>query len=244
MKSLLIAVFLSLFLFSCSEGDKNDELMAEYEVVEANQQKNNPIVEAPQLPQGPKYKLGVEYEKLDVPYDTENTEQVVVYEFFGYTCPHCFYFEPFIEKWLKTKRVYINFTRVPLNFQPGWGSYQQAYLTAELMGFAQEGHAKLFKAIHNDHKHFDSIDELADWYASETGVKKKAFLSTADSFVLDSKQRKADKMGFLMKVKGTPTVVVNGKYKISTKIRNRDEIISVMDFLIEKEAKEMGLVVE
>ena len=244
MKSLLIAVFLSLFLFSCSQGDKDDELMAEYEVVEANQQKNNPVVEAPQVPQGPKYKLGVEYEKLDVPYDTENTEQVVVYEFFAYTCPHCFYFEPFIEKWLKTKSVYINFTRVPLNFQPGWGNYQQAYLTAELMGFAQEGHAKLFKAIHIDHQHFDSIDELADWYASETGVKKKAFLSTAESFVLDSKQRKADKMGFLMQVKGTPTVVVNGKYKISTKIRNRDEIISVMDFLIAKEAKEMGLVAE
>jgi len=243
VKFLLVIFFLAVVLSSC--GDKNngaDELNAEYDLLKSKQTSEETTIESQEEPEGSPYKLGIDYDLLKKPYATENTEQVVVYEFFGYTCPHCFYFEPFINKWLETKPQHVKLQRVPLNFQPGWAVLQQAYLTAEVMGIAEKSHTKLFEAIHNEHKRFNSIDELAEWYSQVLAIDKNEFLSTADSFILDSKQRKADKMGFQMQVTGTPTLVVNGKYKISSKIRNRDEVINIMKYLIEEEVKEMRLV--
>jgi thiol:disulfide interchange protein DsbA len=243
MKHILVIFLALFFVFSCSENTSNkEELKAEYDLINTDQvatkqEASQAVVEPQEAP----YIEGADYEKLAVPYVTEDKDHIVVYEFFGYTCPHCFYFEPFLDKWLAKKSKSIKFVRVPLNFQQGWDVMQQGYLTAQLMGVSEQAHKHLFEAIHNEHKRFNSIDELALWYASNTGVDKDEFLSSADSFLLDSKQRQADKMGFLMKVTGTPALVVNGKYRISSKIRNRDEIIDVLKYLTEKEAKEMGL---
>jgi len=241
MKSLILAVFLSLFVISCSNQEDGDELQQEYAKINAEKLKNQTQESKPKKPKGPKYVEGTDYTLLEPIYATEVDDKVLVYEFFGYSCPHCFYFEPFLEKWLENKPSYVKFERVPLNFQAGWDVLQQGYLTAQSMGISYYTHKKLFEAIHNDHKRFNSIDELAQWYADVANIDKEAFLSTAESFILDSKQRKADKMGFLMQVKGTPTIVVNGKYRPAKTIRDRDEIMKIVSFLVEKEAKEMGL---
>jgi thiol:disulfide interchange protein DsbA len=128
-----------------------------------------------------------------------------------------------------------------MSFHPSWADLQLAYLTAETMGVAEQAHSKLFDALHKQHKRLNSIEEIAQWYADETGVDKNAFLSTADSFILDSKLRKADKMGYEMQATSTPTLVINGKYK-AAKGKNRDDIMKILSFLIEKEGKTMGLI--
>ncbi len=229
----LICLFF-LFLVACGDTTKEDikspKTTSNTAIQEEEKTSDNDTVEAG------------DYDIFDKPYATQNNEQVVVYEFFGYPCPHCYSFQPYMEEWLENKPDYVKLIRVPLNFQPGWDNLQQAYLTAEIMGIVEESHEKLFSAIHNDHKRFNSIDALAQWYADEIGINKEEFLSTADSFILDSKQRKADKMGFEMQVTSTPTVIVNGKLRVAKNIQNRDEIMKVLDFLVNKEAKEMGLV--
>lgn len=244
VKSLLLTVFLSFFLLSCSEQDQNssDELAAEYDKVRASEPKPEPAYEPQEEPDGVPYKLGIDYELLKKPYETADNENVVIYEFFGYTCPHCFYFEPFVQEWYDTKPQYTKLHRVPLNFQATWAVFQLGYLTAESMGIADQTHQKLFDTIHKDHKRFNSIEELSQWYAAEAQIDQNTFLSTAKSFILDSKRREADKMGIQMQVTGTPTLVVNGKYKISTKIRNRDEIINILKYLVKKEAIAMKFI--
>jgi thiol:disulfide interchange protein DsbA len=182
------------------------------------------------------------YIELDSPYATENDTKVVVYEFFGYTCGHCYNFEPQMTKWAESKPDYVEIIRVPLNFQQGWEVLQQGYLTASSMGIADQTHAKLFEAIHKQRKNFRSIDQLASWYAENSSVSKEEFLSTAQSFIIDSQQRKADKMGYDMKITGTPTIVVNGKYKPTNNLKSREDVLMVMTDLVEKEAKEMGLI--
>ena len=108
------------------------------------------------------------------------------------------------------------------------------------MGVADKAHNALFKALHEQNKRFRSIEELAAWYEDETGVDKDKFISTADSFIIDANQRKADSMGAKMQITGTPTIIVDGKYKVLPK-KDRQEEIKVLDFLIEKRAKEKGL---
>jgi thiol:disulfide interchange protein DsbA len=185
---------------------------------------------------------GLAYVTLETPYPTDNTDKVVVYEFFGYTCGHCYNFEPQMTKWSENKPDYVEIIRVPLNFQQGWGVLQQGYLTASSMGIADDNHAKLFAAIHQERKTFRTIEDLAAWYADHSKVSKEEFLSTAQSFIIDSQQRKADKMGFTMKITGTPTLVINGKHKPTNKLKSREDVLKVMSLLVEKEAKEMGLI--
>lgn len=182
-----------------------------------------------------------DYETFDKPYATDNSEQVIVYEFFGYPCPHCFSFQPYMDNWLEDKPDYVKLVRVPLNFQQGWDILQQAYFTSEVMGISEKSHLKLFSAIHKENKRFRSIEDIAQWFEDELDVNKDEFLGTANSFILNSKQRQADNMGFKMQVTSTPTVIVNGKFKPSKKIRDRESIMKVLDYLVEKEAKKMGL---
>ena len=186
------------------------------------------------------YLVGKDYGVLSKEYDSESPNKVVVYEFFGYTCPHCFHFEPFIEPWAQSKADNVDFIKVPLNFHPSWSIYQQAYLTAKAMGIADQTHKVLFKALHEKNRRFRTIEELAAWYEDETGVDKDKFISTANSFIIDSNQLKADGMGAKMQITGTPTVIVDGKYKVLPK-KDRAEEIKVLNFLIEKRAKEKGL---
>lgn len=239
MRFFLLALLLSLSLLSCDNDNQKE--VKEVDKTEAIKSINKPISTVESNKEEPKYKLGEHYFELPVPYDTKNKTNVVVYEFFGYTCPHCFHFEPFVNKWAESKPDHVLLKRVPLNFQPAWDIFQQAYLTAETMGVIEKTHNKLFAALHEDHKRFHTIEELAQWYDDEVNIDKAVFLSTAESFILDSAQRKADSMGFKMQIKGTPTLVVNGKYKVSTKIGDRDEVINIMKFLIDKEANAMGL---
>jgi protein-disulfide isomerase len=49
-------------------------------------------------------------------------------------------------------------------------------------------------------------------------------------------------MGIKMQVTSTPTIIVNGKLKASKRIHDRERLMKVLDFLVEKEAKAMGLI--
>lgn len=242
-KTMWFILFITLFLVSCNDTEtkENKAPTTSTNTVTKNEHEGHGHDES--TPVNGAVTSG-DYDEFDKPFATQNSDQVVVYEFFGYSCPHCFSFQPYMEKWLENKPDYVKLIRVPLNFQSGWDNLQQAYLTAEIMGISEQSHQKLFSAIHNDHKRFNSIDELAQWYADEMGVDKDEFLSTADSFILDSKQRKADILGFKMQVTSTPTLIINGKLRPSKNIQDRDRIMKVLDFLVKKEAKEMGLITE
>jgi thiol:disulfide interchange protein DsbA len=236
MRLLCLTILLSIFLISCDK-DKNETTIEPTQTKQVKTDKESSVAQDD-------YKLGVDYFELETPYATDTETQVVVYEFFGYTCPHCFHFEPFLDKWIADKPDYTDLKRVPLNFQPAWAIFQQAFLTAETMGIVDQTHKQLFKALHEEHKRFRTIDELAAWYGQEAGIEKEAFLSTAESFILDSAQRKADNMGFKMQITGTPSLVVNGKYKVSNKIRDKNKTIKVLAYLVNKEAQSMGLITQ
>jgi len=188
------------------------------------------------------YEEGLHYTALNPVFDTESTEQVIIYEFFGYKCPHCASFQTFAEPWKKKLPKHVKFVRVPVVFQPGWDILAKAYYTAETMGIIDKTHRAMFNAIHKERKRFRTMDEVADWYAKNFNVDKKAFLSTANSFMIDSKIRQSDNMMRKMKITSTPAIIVNGKYKPNKKVLgNNAAILELATFLSDKEAKTMGL---
>jgi thiol:disulfide interchange protein DsbA len=186
------------------------------------------------------YQEGLHYSELSPAYPTDNNEQVVVYEFFGYMCPHCSNFQPYMKSWHDKLPENIKLVRVPVVFNPGWDVYAKAFYTAESMGILEQTHQAMFDALHKQRKRMNSLEEVAQWYADEFEVDKDKFLSTAKSFMIDSKMRQSNNMMRKMDIRSTPTLVVNGKYKLNGKaVGGPSGLIDLANYLSSIEALEV-----
>ena len=188
------------------------------------------------------YTQGSHYDLIDPAYDTDNTDQVIVYEFFGYKCPHCSSFQPFIKPWHDKLPKHVKLVRIPVVFQAGWEVLAKAYYTAETMGIIEKTHIPMFDALHKQRKRLNTLDDVADWYADNFQVDKQAFLATANSFMIDSKIRQSHNLMRKMNVTSTPTLIINGKYIPNKKaLTNIPDLLDMATYLSNQEAISMGL---
>ena len=189
------------------------------------------------------YLEGMHYKKITPIYATDNDKQVVVYEFFGYPCPHCANFQPYMKSLHKGLPDYVKVIRVPLGFNPSWKVLAQGYYTAQSLGVLEKSHQSMFDALQKQHKKFRSIEDLADWYVTEYNVDKKEFLATANSFMIDGMISKGNNIAVKMKITNTPKLVINGKFMPEiTALGSNDAVIELTRYLIQQEAKSMGLI--
>lgn len=191
---------------------------------------------------------GLDYRTLDQPQQTAPGNKVEVTEFFWYSCPHCFAFEPELENWVKKQGDKINFKRVPIAFRDSFIPQQKLYYTLEALGKVDELHKKVFNAIHVERQRIDTDAEIADFIAKQ-GIDKKKFLDMYNSFAVQTKVRQATQLQSAYQVDGVPLVAIDGRYLTSPSIvgksiGNQPEAVlqsstlQVMDFLVAKAARE------
>lgn len=191
----------------------------------------------------PPYLAGLHYKNITPIYTTENDKQIIVYEFFGYKCPHCASFQPYMKSLHKDLPKYVTVIPVPLGFNPTWRVLAQGYYTAQSLGIIEESHQAMFDALHKQGKKFRSIEDIADWYVSEFDVDKKEFLATANSFMIDNMINKGNNLAVKMKIPNTPKLVINGKFMPEvTTLGSNDAVVELTRHLIKQEAKSMGLI--
>jgi len=180
-------------------------------------------------------KEGIDYTELANPQPTESESKVEVLEVFMYSCPHCFYLEPTIEKWLETKPKHVAFKRMPVVFSSWVLPHAKAYYAAELIGKGSQLHLPLFRALHEDKQSIWDEDTLIA-FAETQGIDGKVFRNAYNSFSVDMRVRRAQEMGRLFGIDSVPAFIVNGKYLTSPgQAGGRKEMISVIDDLIELE---------
>ncbi|HVI56964.1 MAG TPA: thiol:disulfide interchange protein DsbA/DsbL [Luteibacter sp.] len=178
-------------------------------------------------------------------YDTIATPQrldpkdgkVEVVEVFSYGCIHCAHFEPTVEELQKKLPKGVAFHVVPAAFNDNWLPYAQAYYAAQKLKVDPAAHAALFKAIHTDHYPLRSIEELADWYATNYHLDKAKFLEAATKDKAIHDRILADtKLIQQWGVDGTPAIVVDGKYRPKD-FKDFDELNAMTLSLVDKELK-------
>jgi thiol:disulfide interchange protein DsbA len=82
-----------------------------------------------------------------------------------------------------------------------------------------------------------SIEDAARFYARVAGVKPETFIATANSFGVDVKIRQADQLIRAAQVDQTPTIVVNGKYRVTVSSAGDDEkLIELVKWLVSQES--------
>lgn len=189
-----------------------------------------------------KYQEGLHYFKIDQAGGGSPDGKVEVVEAFSYLCPHCNTFEPFITEWLKHLPEHVKFTRMPVIFgRKTWELYARAYVTAEMMGIADQGHGPLMDAIYKEKRVMRDMDELADFF-SQFGVSANEFKATSESFAVDARLRKDQRQTQAFGVSGTPSMIVNGKYLIkgSQAVSSYDTMLDVVDTLVAQEIAAMA----
>ena len=175
------------------------------------------------------------YELVQPPQRTSNPGKVEVLDVFWFGCPHCFHFLPNLEAYRATNPEGVEFKRMPAIFRPIWELHARAYYTGELLGVADDLHHAVFSAMHKDNLTLDTREAVMDFYV-KNGVDNSAFEKTYDSFAVESLVRKSRVMQGRYGISGTPTVIVNGKYRVSGRLAGSYEnMIKVIEALVAKE---------
>ena len=200
------------------------------------------------------WESGKHYTVLPQPQRTNvPAGKVEVMEVFSYGCPACDKFLPAMKKIKAALPANAQVVYLPASWNKAenWPVFQRAYLTAQSLGIAEKAHEQMFKAIwiptgelsiiESDgqrlKKNLPTIEDVAKFYQRVTGYKAADYVAAAKSFSIDVKMRQADAQIMAMRVSGTPTIVVNGRYRINNEnLESTDALVELVRFLVAKES--------
>lgn len=142
------------------------------------------------------------------------TEEPVVMEFFSYGCPHCYTFQPFMDQLKASLGDKAEIRYVPVDFGGGyWTATQELYLVLEALGRLDELNMNAFEYIHGERKMI-SNSASAQAFAERHGISAEEYKKAAQSFAAHVKKKRYDQLTKRYQISGTPTIIVNGKYRV------------------------------
>lgn len=181
------------------------------------------------------FKAGVHYEVLPQVIRTANPDKIEVNEIFSYSCGHCYDFEAVLHPWQESQADDVDVQRTPAVWRPAMEVYARAYFSALTLDVLDKVHMPIFEAIHLRKEAIRSEKDVAKFFVA-AGVDGDKFSKVFNSFGMNSmvNQAKARMRGY--RTQGTPEMIVNGKYRVSTRMAGGFEgMLHVAEFLIEKE---------
>jgi thiol:disulfide interchange protein DsbA len=184
--------------------------------------------------------------------------KIEVAEIFSYACPFCAQFNPLVKQLQKSLPPNAQMVFVPASFNPseGWPMFQRATCAAQILGILDKTHDEMFDAVwqtgelaisdpktHRLKNPLPTIEDVARYYNHISGVPVAKFLDTAKSFAVDTQMRRDDALIVAYHIDGTPSLIVNGKYRITGQSAGgMPQMIEVAKWLVAKELKESNKV--
>ncbi|TEW54116.1 thiol:disulfide interchange protein DsbA/DsbL [Psychromonas sp. RZ22] len=178
------------------------------------------------------FKEGTHYEVVS----QTATEKPEVLEFFSFYCPHCFKFEPLMKTLQQELPANVNIKKNHVNFIGGSMGPQitQAYAAAEVLNVKEKFTSIVFDEIHTQRKTINGEKDILAMFV-KAGVEEKQAKAALASFPVNglASQMKRNTENF--KIRGVPTLIVNGKYKVNTgSVKSTKEFIELVRFLTQK----------
>lgn len=189
---------------------------------------------------GSAFEEGKHYQKARKVQAPDDPKRIEVAEFFMYSCPHCYSFDPTISAWAKTRPGDVDFVRYPVTFGREIGRvHARAFYAAEALNVSEQVHMPLFEAIHERRMPLNNEAQLQTVFNSVTGVMPDVLSATLKGFAVDSRVRKAEQLAMDYGVTSVPTMVIGGKYVTSAAmVGSFEDTAKVIDFLVDKVRKE------
>ncbi|MBB6248102.1 thiol:disulfide interchange protein DsbA/DsbL [Rhodanobacter sp. A1T4] len=199
-----------------------------------------------------KWVEGKNYFLIDPAQPTSHPGKVEVTEVFSYACPACNSFHTTMDELVKSLPSNAVVVYLPASFRPdeNWPLFQRAFYAAQALGVADKTYDAMFDASWKTgelstydlqagkpkpHEAWPTIDDVAKFYA-KYGVDPKQFVGVANSFSINTQMKRADDELKALGVDSTPTIVVNGKYRLTPKdAGGLPQTIELVQWLVSKE---------
>lgn len=182
------------------------------------------------------YVEGQHYERLPIPVDTRDPDQVEVVEVFSYGCIHCKNFQPYVESWQESIPEYVDFYRLPATFDERWQRLAQLYYTAEALGVTDQVHDPIFRAIHDRGVNLTDPELMAEMFEAAAGISPDQFMDVYESFSVRSRVQQAHARAVAYRISGTPSVIVDGTFRVDGRMAGgNQEMLDVVDYLVEQQ---------
>ena len=179
--------------------------------------------------------------------------KVEVTEVFSYACPACNAFHETVDRLRASLPSNAVLDFVSAGFIPSedWPMFQRAYYTAVELGLMNPRvHDAMFDAVWKTgqlavvdpqtdrlKQPAPSIEDAAQFFAHETGVSAAKFVAASRSFAVDARVREANQYIQDCGVDQTPTIIVNGKYRMTPATAGGyDQLIALVKYLVAKES--------
>ena len=192
-----------------------------------------------------RYEEGRHYTRLVPTQPTfGGADKIEVVEFFMYSCPHCYEFEPTINRWDAEKPANVRFIRAPVMWNDAAQIHAQLFYTAEALirtGAIEDGpafHAAVFDSFHSRRNQLLRMNAIQSFF-ERFGVSEADFDREWNGFWVAQQMQTARNLAGPRRynVTGVPAIVVNGKYRTSTvEAGTPAELINIINELIEREA--------
>jgi len=187
--------------------------------------------------QAEEYVAGRHYEILDSPSVTRDPSKVEVVEVFWFGCNHCYALESYILPWKKALPKDVDYWKSHATWNPTLKIHARLFYSAKALGIEDKIVPGAFTAIQREGRFLTGNSEL-EYFFKGFGVEKEKYLSVSNSFGVNNAVKQADNRMRQWTITGVPTLIVNGKYKVSgTREVGTDRLLDVVDFLIEKERR-------
>lgn len=182
-----------------------------------------------------------------------STDKIEVTEVFSYGCPACNQFHPIVQKLAAGLAANAAMAYLPASFIPqeNWPMLQRAYFAAKALGVADKGNDAMYDAVWKSGElsamnaagsglkprdALPTIEDAAKVYA-KVGADPKEFVAVANSFSINTQMKRADDLIKAYGVTGTPTIVVDGKYRFDvSSAGGYPQAIELANWLVAKEA--------
>lgn len=158
--------------------------------------------------------------------------KVEVVEVFAYWCRFCAEFEPKLAAWQRRQPDDVAFRYLPAAFTRE-DNHARAYFAAESLGALDRTHAATFRAVHVEQSlpaRGASVDEIAAFHAG-LGLDRAQVAAAMRSPQTDARMDAARAFAVATGVRGTPSLVVNGRYRVlgnsfEELLRNTDLLVA------------------
>ncbi|EJX08118.1 Thiol:disulfide interchange protein DsbA [gut metagenome] len=182
------------------------------------------------------FTVGSEYLLVE-PSIPSTSKKIQVVDFFAYTCPHCFHFQPIFDRWAENVADDVEIVRCPVAWDDRQLPLTKTFYALEMLGLQSTLSNRFFESVYYEtHPYsFETLDQDILAFMVDNGVDKTKWLQAYNSFGVITKSHQASKLWQDYGIDSTPMVGVGGRYTTGPHLAgSREKTPVVIDFLIEQ----------
>ena len=152
-------------------------------------------------------------------------------EFFWYGCPHCHKIEPMLKQWLEERADTVQLRLLPTVFSARWAVGARVYYALESMD-RLDLHPVIFSLVHEQGRPLKTGEGIGRMLAPFE-IDPAAFAEVFRSQAVTDRLEEARELPEAYGIDSVPALVVDGRYRITTKnATSYQMILDIADFLI------------